>query len=163
MRPTTRATIPRSNSSAKPLSNAGDYPAAYAWLTRVLAKEAKWTDYEEASLRTTYTGMLQQQGRSADLVNYLAAWVEQNPAGRAAYEQYLTALIKSDQIEKANALAASWLKDAQMPGELLPAVEGRLQAAIQFMLGYGYQLRTNRVDERWLPLLSQAAALLHSA
>ena len=50
---------------AQALAGAGDYPAAYAWLTRVLVKEAKWLGYEEESLRNTYTHLLQQQGRQA--------------------------------------------------------------------------------------------------
>src|SRR5262249_25518800 len=66
-------------------------------------------------------------------------------------------LIKSDQIEKADALALKWLKDAQVPGELAPAVDARLYAAIYLMLGNGYQLYINRVEERWLAPLAQAA------
>ena len=152
---------PRDNSLqreyAQALGNAGDYPAAYAWLTRVLVKEAKWHENEEEALRATYAQLLQQQGRYADLAEYLTAWVQQNPASRTAYEQYLSALIKSDQIEKAEALALRWLKEAQVPGELAPAVEGRLYAAISLMLGNGYQLYINRVEDRWLAPLAQAA------
>ncbi len=142
---------------AQSLAGAGDYAAAYAWLTRVLVKESKWLAHEEESLRNTYTSLLQQQGRYAELGKYLAAWVEQNPPGRSAYEQYLSALIKSDQIDKADALALRWLKDAQVPDELSPSAEARLQAALNLMLGRGYQLYTNRVEERWLPPLEQAA------
>ena len=142
---------------AQALVATGDYPAAYAWLTRVLVKEAKWLYYEEDSLRNTYTGLLQQQGRDADLVKYLLAWVEENPPSRSAYEQYLSALIKSDQIDKADALTLRWLKEAQVPAELAPAAEQRLSAAVNLMLGNGYQLWTNRVEERWLTTLSQAA------
>ncbi|HEV3120214.1 MAG TPA: hypothetical protein VGY58_24345 [Gemmataceae bacterium] len=142
---------------AQALGNAGDYPAAYAWLTRVLVKQAKWHENEEEALRASYAQLLQQQGRYADLTDYLAEWVEQNPKSRSAYEQYLSALIKSDQIEKAEALALKWLKDAQVPGELAPAVEARFYAAISLMLGNGYQLYINRVEERWLAPLAQAA------
>jgi tetratricopeptide (TPR) repeat protein len=142
---------------AQALASAGDYPAAYAWLTRVLVKEAKWDAGEEESLRGTYAGFLQQQGRFAELVKYLADWVERNPPGRTAYDQYLTALIKADQIEKADALVVGWLKDAQVVGELAPAAEARMFAAIQLMLGNGYQLWTNRIEERWLTPLAKAA------
>ena len=142
---------------AQALAATGDFPAAYAWLTRVLVKEAKLFDYEEDALRYAYTNLLQQQGRDADLIKYLLAWVEQNPAGRSAYEQYLSAFIKADQIDKADALALRWLKDAQIAGELTPAVEARLTVAVNLMLGNGYQLWTNRVEERWLPPLGEAA------
>src|SRR5262249_58370573 len=105
---------------AQALAGTGDYPAAYAWLTRVLVKEAKWLDHEEESLRSTDANLMQQQGRYAELVTYLAGWVKENPAGRSAYEQYLGTLIKADQIEKADALALRWLEEAQVPGELSP-------------------------------------------
>ena len=141
---------------AQALVEAGDHPAAYAWLDRVLVREAKWLDWEKDSLRETYTGFLRQQGRYADLVKYLAAWIAQDPPSRSAYEQYLSALIKADQIEKAVALALAWLKDAQVKEELSPPVASRLYAAVNLMLGNGYNLHTNRVEERWLPPLSEA-------
>jgi predicted Zn-dependent protease len=142
---------------AQALAAAGDYPAAYAWLTRVLVKEARWLDYEEEYLRNLYTQLLRQQGRYPDLVNYLAAWVKEDPTRRSAYEQYLSALIKTDQIEKADALALSWIQAAQVPGELPPPVAERLHAAVNLMLGRGHDLHTNRVEERWLVPLAQAA------
>src|SRR5262249_30220640 len=120
-------------------------------------KEAKWLDHEEESLRSTYANLMQQQGRYAELVTYLAGWVKENPAGRSAYEQYLGTLIKADQIEKADALALRWLEEAQVPGELSPAAEGRLSAAVSFMLGHISHFYTNRVEERWLVPLGKAA------
>ena len=141
---------------AHALAEFGDYPAAYAWLTRVLAKESKGLDWEEELLRNTYAQLLRQQGRSADLVAYLAAWVQQDPSGTSAYNQYLTALIKSDQIEKADALALRWLKDAEVPGELPTPAEARLNAAVRLMLGQGFELYTNRVEQRWRTPLAQA-------
>src|SRR5262249_45569553 len=57
---------------AQALARARDYPAAYAWLTRVLIKEARWLDSEGESLRGTYTQLLQQGGGFADLRDYPA-------------------------------------------------------------------------------------------
>jgi predicted Zn-dependent protease len=142
---------------AQALASAGAYADAYAWLTRVLVKESRWLDYEEESLRSVYTQLLRQQGRYADLLLYLAAWVKEAPPRRSAYEQYLSALIKTDRVEKADALAAEWLKEARVPGELPPPAEARLHAAVSLMLGQGYDLHTNRVEERWLAPLAQAA------
>jgi Flp pilus assembly protein TadD len=141
---------------ARALADAGDYPAAYAWLTRVLVKEARWHGWEEETLRSLYTQLLEQQGRYADLVEYLPTWVKENPEYRTAYEQYLSALIKSDQIEKANALASGWLKAGQVKGELPLAVGARLYAAVYLMLGNAHGLFTNRVEERWQAPLAQA-------
>jgi tetratricopeptide (TPR) repeat protein len=142
---------------AQALAAAGDYPAAYAWLDRVLVKESRWLPYEEESLRNAYTRLLEQQGRYADLVHYLAAWVKEDPDGHSAYEQYLSALIKSDQVEKADALATRWLMEAEVPGELPAPVEARLHAAVNLMLGRGHNLYTNRIEERWLAPLARAA------
>jgi predicted Zn-dependent protease len=142
---------------AQALGNTGDYPAAYAWLARVLVKESKWLGHEEESLRNTYAQFLRQQGRYGDLTKYLLDWVQENPAGRTAYEQYLSALIKSDQFNKADALARQWLAEGQVPDKLTPAALGRVEAAIYLMLGDGYQLYLNHVEEPWLAPLSQAA------
>ncbi len=145
------------NEYAQALAGAGDYPAAYAWLTRVLVKEARWLDYEEDTLRGTYALLLRQQGRYEDAVNYLAAWVKENPTRLPAYEQYLSALIKTDRVERADALAARWLKEALVPGELPAPASARLEAAVNLMLGHGFELYTNRIEDRWLPPLAQAA------
>jgi Flp pilus assembly protein TadD len=142
---------------AHALAERGEYPAAYAWLKRVLVKEAKWREHEEESLRSAYAQLLQQQGRFAELADYLGAWVKENPSSSSAYEQYLSALIRSDQIEKADALVLAWVKEAQVPGELPPPVAARIQAAIALMLGNAHHLHSNRIDERWLAPLTQTA------
>src|SRR5260370_33572134 len=51
---------------ARALADAGDYPAAYAWLTRVIVKEAKVLGYDAGYLRTAYTQFFAQRGRCAD-------------------------------------------------------------------------------------------------
>ena len=93
-----------------------------------------------------------RDGRQAELVDYLAKWVEQNPAGRSAYEQYLSALIRSDEIAKAETLARTWLKAAQIAGELPAAVDGRLHLRTKADLGYALKQPRRR---RW----SRAAKL----
>jgi Flp pilus assembly protein TadD len=142
---------------AHTLASTGDYPAAYAWLTRVLGKDAKWSEGESESLRSLYAQLLDQQGRSADLLQYVAAWTEENPASTSAYHQYLSALIRADQPDKAETLALRWLKDAQVPGKLTPPAEARLNAAVAVLMGNAYQLYTNRIEERFLVPLAQAA------
>jgi predicted Zn-dependent protease len=142
---------------AQALANTGDYPAAYAWIARILVKESKWVGHEEESLRNTYAQLLRQEGRYADLTKYLLDWVRENPAGRPAYEQYLSALIKSDQFGKADALARMWLAAGQTPDELTPSATGRVETALYLMLGDGYQLYLNHVEEPWQKPLSQAA------
>jgi tetratricopeptide (TPR) repeat protein len=139
------------------LGSVGDHPAAYAWLTRVLGKDAKWSEGDAESLRGLYAQLLDQQGRSADLVQYLAAWIETNPASTSAYHQYLSALIRADQPDKAETLALRWLKEAQVPGKLTPPADARLNAAVAVLTGNTYQLYTNRIEERFLVPLAEAA------
>ena len=135
----------------------GEYDAAYAWLDRVLQSEMRWHDSEEDSLRGAYTEMLRSQGRYDDLADYLAAWVKRNPPGLTSYQQYLSALVWADRGKQANDLIAQWIKDAQRPEELPPDVDSRLRAAVSQALGQGYNLYTNRIDERWLKPLAEAA------
>jgi predicted Zn-dependent protease len=142
---------------ARGLASAGDYPAAYACLERALAGDNRWLPREEESLRNTYAQFLETQGRFADLASYLAAWLKKEPASSSPYAQYLSALIWADQLDRANALAARWLREGQIPGSPAPAVEARLQAAISLALGQGHNFQPGRVEERWLTPLAEAA------
>jgi len=142
---------------ASALVNRGDYAAAYAHLDRVLADEsAKWLPHEAESFRSTYTQYLRNEGRYPELADYLAAWIEKNPETTSAYSQYLTALVRTDRSEKADELKTRWLAEGQKPDELSPGAAARLNAAVQHMLGHGYNLYTNRLDEKWLKPLADA-------
>jgi len=142
---------------AQALANVGEYDAAYAWLGRVITDEAKWQSYEEDSLRRTYTQLLQNQGRWPEMADYLARWVERRPEPLTAYQEYLSALMRTNQIDKANALMAAWLKEGRQAGKLPPGVAQRLQAAAFQALGQGYGMHTNRIDQQWLDPLAETA------
>jgi predicted Zn-dependent protease len=142
------------------LASGGDYPAAYAWLQRVLDDKARWLPYEEESLRGIYTQFLEAQGRYPELIDYLAAWMKRNPESLTAYAHYLSALIRNDQLDKATALMKRWLGEGQQAGERSPARQARLQAAINQALGQGHNLYTNRIEEDWLKPLADAALTL---
>jgi predicted Zn-dependent protease len=140
------------------LANSGDYEAAYAWLNRVLAAEAKWSPEEEEALRGQYADMLQQQSRFREQAEYLADMLKKSaPQYDQRYGQYLTALVRSNQLDKAEKVAEQWLREGQVNGELPPPVLARLNAAVSFALGQGYNLYTYRVEERWHQPLAQAA------
>ena len=125
---------------ARTLANAGDFPAAYAWLDSVLVPAAKWLPYEEESLghdlSPTCCG---KQGRYDDVVEYLGAWVKRNPPSQNIYAQYLSALVWSDHLKQADGLVAQWIRDAEQAAraldggpssDTLPAeVDARLRAA----------------------------------
>lgn len=140
---------------AQALANTGDYVAAYAWLDRVLA--AKWEPSQEESLRGQYAEFLRLQGRYRELADYLAAWVKRSPESESPYSQYLSALVRGGQAERAEELVAQWLREARVDGELPGAVAARLNAAVAFATGNGYNLYTNRVDERWHAALAEVA------
>ncbi|MHC4176708.1 MAG: VIT domain-containing protein, partial [Planctomycetota bacterium] len=142
---------------AQALANVGEYDAAYAWLDRVITDEAQWRPHEEDYLRRTYTQLLQNQGRWPEMADYLARWVERNPETSTAYQQYLGALMRINEIDKANSLIAAWLKEGRQQGKLPPDVSCRLRAAVSQALGQGYGMRTNRIDEQWLDPLADTA------
>ncbi len=160
---------------ARALANAGNYPAAYAWLDGVLVPASKWLPNEEESLVGTYSELLQQQGRFDDLVEYLSGWINRNPPSQNIYAQYLSALVLSDHAKRADGRVARWIHDAQeavrtyghdsssdsragSPNYGLPAdVSARLGAAVSQALGQGYNLYTNRIDPQWFKPLGDAA------
>jgi tetratricopeptide (TPR) repeat protein len=145
------------------VANNGDRPAAYAWLKRLGVglptppPEARWTPAEEETLYDVHADLLTQEGRYADLVEFLAGWVKREPATVTAYARYLSALVHADQADRADTLIARWLQEGQVEGERPAAVNARLQAALAQALGRGHNLYTNRIDERWLEPLGKAA------
>ena len=140
---------------AQALANVGQYDAAYAWLDRVITDEAQWHAHEDNTLRTTYTDLLRNQGRWPEMTEYLARWVQRNPKALTAYQRYLPALMRTDQIDKANSLIAAWLKEGRMAEKLPADVSFRLRAAVSQALGQGYGMRTNRIDRQWLDPLAE--------
>ncbi|MGA2061934.1 MAG: VIT domain-containing protein [Thermoguttaceae bacterium] len=142
---------------AQNLANSGDYESAYAWIARVLTDQARWLPNEEESLRDCNAQLLEREGRFPELVDYLAGWMKQNPPGTSPYQEYLSALVKSGQMNEADALIEQWLKEGQEQDRLSPQAAAKLQAAVQQALGQGYNLYTDRIDEHWQAPLADAA------
>ena len=146
---------------ARALVDARDYAAAKAWLDGVLVADAQWTASDEASLRNVIAEMYRKQEQYAELVAYLAGWVATNPAFGTAYPQYLSALIKNDQLEQAAQVMEQWHAEGLQPGRLSQPAALRLSAAVELAIGEGFDLRFNRLDPPWPALL--AKAVLHFA
>ncbi len=142
---------------AQRLANSGDYASAYAWLKRILAPEAKWDPSAEVMLRGLFTSFLEREGRFREVADYIDAWMKRTTDSEPPYDQYLSALVRSNQAEKAVALVAQWLREAQAPGERGYSVYTRLNAAINFATGRGYNLYINRIEERWHAPLAEVA------
>ena len=135
----------------------GDYESAYAWLAKAIADNDRRLPNEDEQLRNSYCQFLEQEGRLPDLVEYLSAWTKKNPQGTLAYQRYLSTLIKLGRMDEAYSTMESWLKGAQISGRLPPETASKLHAAVQQALGQGYNLNADRIDERWLDPLADAA------
>ncbi|MHB8861540.1 MAG: VIT domain-containing protein [Pirellulaceae bacterium] len=131
------------------LVEAKDYVAAKAFLDSVLSTDGRWNAGEVESLRNILTQMYREQDRYGELVSYLTAWVSTNPEGASAYQQYLSALVKNDQIEEAIRLTQLWLEEGLQPGRSPKPVAARLAAGVELALGQGFELQTDRLDPKW--------------
>jgi Flp pilus assembly protein TadD len=135
---------------AQALFSRGDVDAGYAWIAQALSKNDKWLEWEEENLRNLVIQYLQQQGRFSDLLSYVQEWMKKGPGSTTPYAIYLSTLVRLDQEEKANAEISRWLEEGLVEGDMSPGLSGRLTAAVNQALGQGYNLYTNRMDERWL-------------
>ncbi len=142
---------------AQALFSRGDREAALAWLDRQFAPGAGWSAGEEESIRGQYAGWLEDAGRFPELVEYLGKWVKRNPESEDPYSRYLSALVRSGEEKKADDLIAAWLKDAQVKGDIAPAVQARFRAATATATGRGHNLSSNTMDPRWVKPLADAA------
>ena len=145
---------------AQSLINSRRFQAAKDWLTRVIVPKSQWLPHEEEALRNVYTQMLRSQGNYAELVDYLATWIDQTPQGTTAYQQYLSALVKNDQMDAANERIALWIDEGIQADKLSVEARSRLQAAVQQAVGGGYDLYTDRINDAWLDPLAQAVLSL---
>ena len=77
---------------ANQLAGRGEHEAAYAWLRELVADQTlEWHAWELDQLRSTHVQLLEQEGRVADLVEYLADWIKLEPESSTPYQQYLSA------------------------------------------------------------------------
>ncbi len=141
---------------AQALYNRGDRDAAHAWLKKLLAAD-DWPAGEGESIREQAANWLENEGRTRELVEFLADWVKHGPESESAYARYLSALVHAGEQAKADELIAKWLKEAQVPGEIAPPVAARFRAAERAAAGHGYNLNTDRPDLRWQKPLADAA------
>lgn len=140
---------------AQQLAASGDFDAAYAWLAKSL--EGPWDRPERVSLRDLHAGFLAQQGRFRDLADYLVETLKHDAESEFAHGYYLSALVRSNQVARADALAAEWIRAALAAKDLTPTAEARAKAGVRFALGDGYQFASGRVELKWHPLLVEVA------
>ncbi|NQT39974.1 MAG: tetratricopeptide repeat protein, partial [Planctomycetes bacterium] len=145
---------------ARRLAGRGRHAEACAVLDRAIAADFSWHPYDINALHNTYARFLRDQGSDDALVEFLAVWVEKKPECDEAYEQYLTALICTGQIEKADELTARWMAEAHVDGELPADVSQRVHAAVSRALGQLHRPHSDRIEPRWLTPLVRTAEFL---
>jgi predicted Zn-dependent protease len=140
---------------ADALHRSGRSDEALAWLDAALKRKREQSDIDQ--LKNLYAEILQQQGRLSEMAEFLGQWIEQHPDDDRPYARYLAVLVRTNQAAKAEALTQAWIKEGIDARELTKPMRSRTHAAIQFAFGQGHQFYSNRIEDRWLPLLSEAA------
>ena len=154
------------------MAGAGELPAALPWIEALLARPGHWTQSERDAVRNSISGQMQNRAPTAEWLAFVEEWLADGPAYQHAYQNYLMALIRMHQVEKANALIKQWaaegvagqgsgVRDQESGGEgQVRAL--RLRAAVQVALGGGYYYGQNsQYDERWNPLLVEVVRETH--
>ena len=103
----------------------------------------------EDDARRQLADVYRDQERYPELVEHLANWVAMNPVGWNAYEQYLSALVKTNQSERAEQLVGQWLSDGCQANFNTLLVSERLESAIDFACGNGFPVDTQTYDPQW--------------
>jgi predicted Zn-dependent protease len=96
-----------------------------------------------------WADVYRSQERYPELVEHLASWVAKDPVDWDVYGEYLAALVKTDQSERADQLARQWLADGCQPGWDAPSAEVRLESAIDYALGIGTEPNQETYDPQW--------------
>ena len=145
----------------------GEYEAGYAWLERVLSADSARLSMDvcgPACCRTKKTGCGVSMPRCCAPRAAMTIWSSTWPSGSSAIRPVhglinnISALWSGPtRPTRLIGWLPDWLKDGRRSGELPPEVAGRLHAAVELALGQGHTLYTNRIDERWLKPLGEAA------
>lgn len=126
-----------------------DYEAAYAWLTKTIADERpKWQTSEIYQLQWAYLDLLEQQGRYADRLAYLAPIVAKNPENDRFYTHYLIALYYLGRDADADKTIKEWLV-ADLSGKGKGAARIRVYGAVLIAMNEMHPFGSRRYDVSW--------------
>jgi tetratricopeptide (TPR) repeat protein len=132
---------------------------ALATAEAALAREAKWTDDEA---RPLHQRRADHRWQERDLPGFLAAvdlWIARKPRDEEVFERRLAGLLFSGRIDDVD--RAILAEIATGPGDSpAPADLARFAAAVDVALGSAWNLWTNRLDERFVKPLGDAALRL---
>lgn len=148
---------------ARRLRQAGQVEESLRWLEREQDRRIERTDSEYESLCQAFIEYYRAFARWNDLLTFTTQWKDSKPEQRAAYGEFLSALIYHNELDKANQLVEGWLKEGQVPGQRTPAEEARFQTALNFALAQVPHVSIQRVQDRWMKPLGEVAryGLLH--
>jgi Vault protein inter-alpha-trypsin domain/von Willebrand factor type A domain len=137
------------------LAERSDYDAAYAWLARTIADaRGKWLPGEIQRLQSAYLSLLDQQGRYADKLEYLAPILAANPNDEGFYTQQLVALNYVGRDAEAEKLIKEWLA-AKLDGKENEPARGRAFAAVHLAMNQIHPFGSRRYDVSWHQLLAE--------
>ena len=142
------------------LRNTGDIDGACAVLQVALSEHGPWEPWEESSLRSQWSQILGDQGRVDEALELVESWMDRGLDQAQLYSQYLSLLVRTGREDKASDVIRRWIADSVgAPGDDAAAT-ARLQAAVNQMLGQGYNLYTYTVEKKWVPVLTDLAIRL---
>ncbi len=142
------------------LRNKGDVEGACSALQVALSKHGPWEPWEESTLRSQWSQILGDHGRLGEALKLVESWMDRGLDQAALYSQYLSLLVRTGHEDKASDIIRRWIADSvDAPGDDAAAT-ARLQAAVNLMLGQGYNLYTYTVEKKWIPVLTLLAVRL---
>ncbi len=142
---------------SRSLAERGDFEGAYAWLTRTIAvARGKWLPGEIQQLQGAYLNLLDQQGRFADKLEYLAPILAQNSDNAQFYSQQLVALIYTNREAEAEKLMRQWLT-AKLDGKENAPARARAHAAVHQAMNVAHPFASRQYDVSWHQSLGEFA------
>lgn len=140
------------------LTQRGELDEAVAYLGKITEEREGWSGEETYTLRKHAAYLLYNAWRLVDYLAYTGKWLVQDTehVDKLVFNLTLSALVMLDREMEADGYMETWL--ARGRGEKPAGIEDvQLQAALSHALGQGADLFTNRIEEKWLPVLVSLA------
>jgi predicted Zn-dependent protease len=141
---------------ARLLFDRGNRAEAYAFVKAQIAAKPAWAKSEAESFRSLVAEWYEREFRYADKIIWLEEWLTADPECEAAAWQLLSAFVRTDKPEKAEAQAAKWIRAAFVAEPTLQQIN-MYRAAIRFTAGEVQGVSTERLDPKSFPLMAEAA------
>ena len=146
------------SSYAHMLRNTGKADQAIAVLAKA-AKQGRWLSHESYRIYEPWTSMLWDSRRLADLEKILVEWQSKVPANHEAWKRWLSVRMFREDVGGTDKWVQAELAKAP-PKKEDDVARMRLQAAIEYALGRGWNWSTNIILDEFLPPLEKLASEL---